>query len=474
MVHSLRFRLLLAFTVVILAAVGAVYFFVSQTTGGEIRLYGERSEQARFGRVGFELYRYYYQHGTWEGVQSDVEQWGSLYGRRIILTDASGIVVADSESELLGEQYHSDVPGRRLSPMRGGSTLGTLYISPELLPEFPLPPSQQGGISDVPYIGSEPPPGFPSPVSLSQTISRFLIWGALLAIAIALIFTFFLSRRISAPVNALALAARRLGQGDLSHRVHLKDKGEMGELAQAFNSMAGDLERAEKLQRDMVADVAHELRTPLSNIRGYLEAIRDQVIKPDAETIRSLDEEAALLSRLVDDLQELALAEAGELKLNRQPEDINEIIKKAAAAIQVQAQGKGISVVTDLPEGLPLCDIDFQRISQVLRNLLNNAVIHTPAGGIITITARQQADRVEVSVSDTGEGIPPGELSNIFERFYRVDKSRTRATGGIGLGLTIAKRLVEAHGGEIKVQSEVGKGSRFSFTIPVSEQSRSS
>ena len=469
MVHSLRFRLLLAFTIVILAAVGAVYFFVSQTTVGEIRLYGERSEQARFGRVGFELYRYYYQHGTWQGIQSDVEQWGSLYGRRIILTDASGIVVADSESELLGEQYHSDVPGRNLSSMREGDTLGIIYISPEIMPDFTMPPTSQRDISGVPYVGFETPPGFPSPLSLAQTIGRFLIWGALLAIAIALLFTIFLSRRISAPVNALALAARRLGRGDLSHRVQLKDKGEMGELAQAFNSMASDLERAEKLQRDMVADVAHELRTPLSNIRGYLEAIRDKVIKPDAETIRSLGEETALLSRLVDDLQELALAEAGELKLNRQPEDIAEVINKAAAAIQVQIQRKGISVVIDLPKGLPLGDIDFQRISQVLRNLLNNAVTHTPAGGSITIAARQQNNRLEVSISDTGEGIPAEELSNIFERFYRVDKSRTRATGGTGLGLTIAKRLVEAHGGEIKVQSEVGKGSCFSFTIPVSE-----
>jgi signal transduction histidine kinase len=318
------------------------------------------------------------------------------------------------------------------------------------------------------YISPEPSAGFPSPVSLSQAISRFLLWGALLAVAIALLSTFFLSRRISAPIKALALAARRLGQGDLSERVQLKDKGEMGELAQAFNSMASDLERAEKLQRNMVADVAHELRTPLSNIKGYLEAVRDGVIKPDAETIRSLDEEAALLSRLVDDLQELSLAEAGELKLNRQPEDIGEVINKAVAAIQVQAQGKGISLTTDLPAGLPLCDIDSHRIGQVLRNLLENAIAHTGNGSSIMVTAEKQDNRVKVSVTDTGEGIPAEDLPYIFERFYRVDKSRARATGGSGLGLTIARRLVEAHGGKIEAQSEVGKGSRFSFTVPVS------
>jgi signal transduction histidine kinase len=468
--HSLRFRLFIAFTVVIVAAIGAVYLFVHQAAVGEIQTYQERSEQARFSRVGLELYRYFYDHGTWEGIQPNVVEWSSLYDQRIIITDANGIVVADSENELLGEKYDPDMPGQHLSAMTGRVSLGVLYISSEAPAGLAASPTQ-GGMTSVPIAGPEPPSRFPSPMILAQTIGRFLIWGALLAIAIALLFTIFLSRRISAPVNALAHAAKRLGQGDLSHRVQLKDRGEMGELARAFNSMAGDLERAKNLQRNMVADVAHELRTPLSNIKGYLEAIRDKVIEPSDETIRSLDEEAILLSRLVEDLQELALVDAGELKLNRQPEKITEVIQQAAAAIQAQAQGKGISVVTDLPEGLPLCDIDFLRIGQVLRNLLSNALTHTPAGGVITVAARRQNDRVEVTVSDTGEGISRQELANIFERFYRVDKSRSRATGGSGLGLTIAKRLVEAHGGGIKVSSELGKGSSFSFTLPVVEQS---
>jgi two-component system sensor histidine kinase BaeS len=220
----------------------------------------------------------------------------------------------------------------------------------------------------------------------------------------------------------------------------------------------------------MVADVAHELRTPLSNIRGYLEAIRDGIKKPDADTIRSLEEEATLLSRLVDDLQELSLAESGELRLNCQTEDIVELIKQAIAMKQTQAAARGVLVSADVPGKLPLVSIDSLRIGQVLRNLLDNALAHTAKGGTITVTARQEGNRrVEVAVTDTGEGIPPEDLPHIFERFYRVDKSRTRATGGSGLGLTIAKRLVEAHGGNIEAQSELGKGSRFSFTVPVSE-----
>jgi len=305
--------------------------------------------------------------------------------------------------------------------------------------------------------------------SLSESINRFLLWGGLMAIAIAMVLTFVLSRRISAPIRSLTLAAKRLGQGDFSQRVEFHGKDEVGELARTFNSMADDLARAEELRRNLVADAAHELRTPVSNIQGYLEAIRDGLVKPDASTLRSLYEEVILLSRLINDLQELTLAEAGELQLVRQAEDIAEPIKSAVAAVQPQAKAKGISLTVDLTDKLPPCNIDAYRIGQVLRNLLDNAIAHTPEGGAITITAREKGNQVEVTVADTGEGIPPEDLPNIFERFYRVDKSRARATGGSGLGLTIAKRLVEAHGGKIWVQSELGKGSRFTFTVARAE-----
>jgi len=241
----------------------------------------------------------------------------------------------------------------------------------------------------------------------------------------------------------------------------------VGELAQSFNSMADDLERAERLRRNMVADVAHELRTPLSNLSGYLEAIRDGVVKPDTDTIRSLDEEASSLSRLVDDLQELSLADAGELKLTCHKEGASKLIKQVVAALQPKAAAKGLTVSVNLPDDLPPVNIDSHRIRQVLHNLLENAVAHTTQGDTITVTSWQQDNQLKVSVADTGAGIPAKDLPNIFERFYRVDKSRTRATGGTGLGLTIAKRLVEAHDGKIEVQSEPGKGSTFTFALPI-------
>jgi signal transduction histidine kinase len=446
MTGKLQFRLIMAFTAVILVTIGVVMFFVNQATQEEIRQFEERADQMRISRMEAELSRFYFVQRDWEGIQTFIEQWGNLYERRIVLTDTRGVVVADSQGELAGN-YNPASSGRPLSAFWQPGTIGTLYVTPKSSSEL----------------------GFESLQILFRTIGLYFLWGGLIAVAIALIITYFMSRRILAPVKALTQAAKRLGSGDFTQRVQVKDKSELAELADTFNSMANDLERAEQLRQNMVADIAHELRTPLSNIKGYLEATRDGVVKPDIDTLRKLDEEATLLSRLVDDLQELSLAEANELKLVYHPEDITDLIKQTVATTQAKAMAKEISISTELVDGLPPVNIDSHRIGQVLRNLLENAVTHTATGGAITVEARNQDDLVEVSVTDNGEGIPAEELPNIFERFYRVDKSRTRATGGSGLGLTIARRLVEAHGGELTVQSEPGKGSRFTFTIPLPE-----
>jgi signal transduction histidine kinase len=447
MFHSLRFRLLISFTLAILIAIGSTFFFVGLATRSEIQRYGDRVDQARTVRMQNELARFYFIYRDWSGIQLFVEQWGNLYQSRIIITNSLGVVVADSQGDLLGKTNKSTQPGVQIA-LPGQGTVGTLYITSRL-PEF----------------------GLDSLQTLFLVIGRFFIWGALVAIAIALVVTFFLSQRILSPVKALTKAARNLGQGDFSQRVASKDKSEVGELARAFDTMAENLQRNEQLRKNMVADVAHELRTPISNIRGYLEAVTDGVVKPDPDTISKLSEEASLLTRLVEDLQELSLAEAGTLKLVLNLENISGVISQTVTAIQVKAIAKGVTVTAGLPDQLPTVNMDAQRISQVLRNLLENAVTHTATGGRITVTAGlSENNTLEVSVSDTGEGIPASELPLIFERFYRVDKSRTRATGGSGLGLTIAKRLVEAHGGKITVQSEVGKGTRFTFTLPAVKQ----
>ncbi|MBI2849654.1 MAG: HAMP domain-containing protein [Chloroflexi bacterium] len=446
MIHSLRFRLLVAFTIAILLAIGSTFFFLSTAIRGEIRQFGERADQLRVARMETELARFYLRFRSWQGIQPAVEQWGNLYGQRIVLTDSRGVVVADSKGESVGEQSSPDPSGRPLSIPGLRGDIGTLYVTPR--------PSAELGIQSLGV--------------LFGAIGRFFFWGALVAGAIALLITLLLSQRILSPVRALTSAARRLGQGDFSQRAIIKDKGELGELGHAFDVMAENLQRNEQLRKNMVADIAHELRTPLSNIKGYLEAVSDGVIQPDADTVRKLNEEAALLARLVEDLQELSLAEAGTLKLVRRVENIAGVINQTVAMMQPKAAVKALSLVTELPDKLPSVNIDAQRISQVLRNLLENAIAYTPAEGKITVAVSLPDERaIEVTVADTGQGIPAGELPLIFERFYRVDKSRTRATGGSGLGLTIARRLVEAHGGQIKAESELGKGSRFSITLPV-------
>jgi len=428
-----------------LIALGSTFFFIGLATRGEIQRFQERGHQIHAARIEYILSRHYREQQGWGDIQPVIEQMESLRGQRIILTDILGRVIADSQGKLLGERYQANLPGKNVVFPERGDTVGTVYIN---LPS---------------------PADLTSPQRLIKPLSYFLLWGSVVAISIALLITFFLSRRILSPVLALTRAARHLGQGDFSQRVIIKDKSEVGELAGAFNAMAENLERNEQLQRNMIADIAHELRTPLSNLKGYLEAVRENVIKPDEKIIRSLDEEASLLSRLVSDLQELSLAEAGELKMNLQQQDITELINQTMFTLQTQAEEKGIALTSNIHDSLSAVNIDSQRISQVLRNLLENALAHTTKGDIIVISAKEANKWIEVSILDNGEGIPSEDLPNIFERFYRVDKSRTRATGNSGLGLTIARRLVEAHGGKINAQSKPGEGSRFYFTIPVAE-----
>jgi signal transduction histidine kinase len=469
--HSLNFRLMASFALVIIVIIGTVFFFTYQTTRGEISRIGERLQTAQDRRVETELARYYQFARTWDGVQPQIVQWSNLYNLRIILTDNAGMVIADSEGKLTGTRYISKEPGRPVvtfTPRFGGFlSTGQATTAPDQT-TAPMIGTGTAGILHIIHSDA-------ADINLASlqitynTIGRFFLWGSLLAVAIALLLTFILSRRIFAPVKALANATREFGKGDFSHRVDFKDRGEMGELSRSFNAMADDLERNERLRRNMVADVAHELRTPLSNLRGYLEAISDGLVKPDETSIRSLSEEVSSLSRLVDDLQELSLADAGELRLIFQPEDISRLIRETVTALQAKAAARSLKMSTRLPDTLPKVNIDGHRIKQVLYNLLDNAVAHTGPEGRITVTAWQEEDRVYISVADTGEGIPAEDLPLIFERFYRVDKSRTRSTGGTGLGLTIVKRLVEAHGGRIDVRSKPGQGATFTFSVPLSK-----
>ena len=443
--HSFRFRVLAALIIVIVVAVGVVAFLASRATTGEFQRYVERGGMMRHQRFEIFLAGYYTQNRSWSGVQSLIEQIGQITGERTILADREGRIVADSANKLIGQSVGQDWAEPVGFVVDRGVAVGIVYVNP-------LGPADD-----------------PQRAAFLASINRALLLAAGVAGLAAVLLTLGISRRILGPVGTLTAAARRMERGDLTQRVEVQSEDEIGELASAFNAMADGLTRLEELRRNMVSDVAHELRTPLSNIRGYLEALRDGVVEPKREIIDSLYEEAMLLNRLVDDLQELALAEAGQLRLERRPVAAADLINRAMEAARAQAGANGIALRADLPADLPLVNVDPQRIGQVLGNLLSNALTHTPPGGEIVVVTRPGESEVELTISDTGEGIPAEHLSYIFERFYRADRSRSRATGGTGLGLAIAKQLVEAHGGRIEVESEVGRGTLFTFTLPVAE-----
>jgi len=274
-----------------------------------------------------------------------------------------------------------------------------------------------------------------------------------------------LSRGISRPLADLTAATRAVASGDLSVRVPVRHHGEVRELAIAFNAMTEELAHANELRRNLTADVAHELRTPLSVVRGKLEGVLDGVYPSTPEHLSPILEEIKLLTRLVEDLHLLSLAEAGQLALEKRAMDMGALLRDAQVNFSPQAADRGVTLALDLPSDLPEVTADQRRIAQVLGNLVTNALRHTPQGGCVTLSAVMRERLVRVTIADTGTGIPPGDLPYIFERFWRGEKSRSRVGGGAGLGLAIAKQLVEMHGGTIGVESAPGKGSKFWFTL---------
>ena len=320
-------------------------------------------------------------------------------------------------------------------------------------------------------VGAGPPGRSPVPLEAGlepsgPSLNMLLVLSGLLATGVAVALTYFLSRRIVAPVESLAQVAQRVARRDFSARANVNSGGEVGELARRFNNMVGELARTEELRRNMVADLSHELRTPLTNIRGYIEGIADGVVAPSPEVLDLMQEETALLTRLIEDLQDIALAESGRLQLQVSDCDLGQLVNSAVQAFQQQAKAKGIALSAESPQPASIRG-DYRRLSQVVRNLLSNAIAYTPEGGRVIVTSSIEDGAGRIVVQDNGPGIPQEDLPHVFERFYRVDRSRSRNTGGAGLGLTIARRLVEAHGGAFSVQSGPESGTRFVIDLPL-------
>jgi signal transduction histidine kinase len=469
--NSLRTRLVLLTLIVAAVAVTTVGLLSQRLTLIEFQRFVTNTAEVRAERFAATFEAHYRERGSWEGIQPLVEQVGEAAGRQLVLVGPGRAVVAAHPRDLLQSELRL-TSDHSLSWERTESTEGQSRKRGYQLQGVPHvllrgPSGEQAGTLYHMHI----------PTNASDSGERVFVVGLnrvlLLAGAasglVALLAALLLSRRLLAPIESLTIAARRMGEGDLSQRVEVRTHDEIAELAGAFNSMAEGLARAERLRRNMVSDVAHELRTPLTNIRCQLETLQDGLARPTPELIDSLHEEAMLLNRLIDDLQDLALAEAGELSLEPRVVSVREETLRAAGALARRAADGDLHLSVEVPAELNVL-VDPDRFAQVLRNLLSNALTHTPPGGRIEIRARRTGTEIEIEVADTGRGISRDALPFIFDRFYREDSSRNRATGGAGLGLAIVKHLVAAHGGRVWAESEAGRGSTFHFTVPVASR----
>jgi signal transduction histidine kinase len=315
----------------------------------------------------------------------------------------------------------------------------------------------------VPHAaGWEPPHAGPPDGEIARRLLDFMALSAMVGLAGGVL----IARVVSAPVSAMARAARQIGQGDLSIAVPISGSQELRELAQTFNTMAADLRHAAQARQNLMGDIAHELRTPLAVLEGNLRAALDEVAPLDAAGIAHLYSQTRHLTRLVNDLRELALAESRALPLDRQPTDIAELITESVQALAPLAEESGVTLTSEVGV-LPLVSADSVRLRQVLFNLLTNALRHTPAGGAVAVSAMSDGTNLCLEVRDSGEGLSPDQLEVVFERFYRADSSRSRETGGSGLGLAIVKAICEAHGGRVQAGSAgKGRGSTFTVTLP--------
>ena len=522
---GLQLRLALGFIAILALATGAVSIFTGYAAQREVDGIQAGQDRARAQRIHRELARYYDHHRSWDGVQEIVERASLLSGREILVVDQQKRVVAYSRGAVADR--HPGRPERRHREHfgRAGDDFALITSGPNIVGAVSvhgwrrdadgaiLPATAAGaGADDAAAIPlGQPPDGEPPLTQFAEAVNNSLTLSGLAAGAVGVLLVLALSRRTLGSVGRLTAAARALGQGDLTQRVAVKGQDEIAELGHAFNTMADALEDAQRQRRSLVSDVAHELRTPLANIQGHIEAMQDGLLQPDAATLDTLHRQALYLSRLVSDLRLLAETESSDLQLIRQPESLPDIVARVAASFRPRAEAGGVSLTSATNSGddnngnsngnsdgdgqLPRLNIDRVRIEQVVGNLIDNAIRHTPAGGQVSISisrcpapdpsgngnsnsdsdgnakydgAGDQRAAIRVAVSDTGAGIPPAALPYVFDRLYRADPSRDRATGGAGLGLTIAKQLVEAHGGTIWAESAPGAGSRFGFDLPAS------
>ncbi len=455
--RSLWLKLTLSFVSLIVLVAILMGLLINSAVRGRFKAYLLTSYQAQAELIAPVLAEYYSINGGWEGVGSFINEFliprpvrrriglGLMMLRfRVIVADEQGIIIADSAGEMVGQKLSSAELSMGAPIIVDDKIVGVVLVA--WARQITL-----GGIEEA-FLAS-----------VRRSLLFVILGGCLLALALGALMAYQITR----PLRELRRAAADIAQGKLESRVKIQGRDEVAELARSFNEMARALQDQEEKRRQMLADIAHELRTPLSVMRGHLEALLDGLYPLDSAHLAPIYNETLLLQRLVEDLRVLSLAEAGKLPLEKAWFDVSELVKEIVELVGAGAHDKGLTLQSYIESPLTIY-ADRQRIGQVIHNILTNAINFTPSGGTVTIRARKTDSAVEISISDTGPGIPPEDLPHIFDRFWRKEPSRSRSTGGSGLGLSIAKELVEAHGGTIEVQSAMGKGTTFTVKIPAS------
>jgi len=479
---SLRVKLVLSFLAVTLGAILVLAFAVAIAVQSYF-ISAEREALQRQAAYEAQYIEYIYQRvgATWDNFVPAMSPRGEPM--LLVLVDSHGNPLFCSQPDFLLKDNCNDpvlkqalaqslqgqeVDGNIQVTTREGS-FNSLYVS--------IPLEYNGQIIGAMSLSSPQsyPPGF-----LEQVNQAIIIAGFIVALLVTL-FSLFLARSLTRPLESLTQAAEQMKQGKYTQRVEPpKTQDELGQLAQTFNAMAdtieadvNELRRQDQVRLDLLANIAHDLATPLTAIQGFSEAMADDMITDRAarqETAQRIAREVQRLRRLVADIQQMSSLETGHTLLDLAPLDMHTLVDETLAVIAPECEQMGIALDNEIPPGIPLVLADSDRITQVLLNLLDNARRHTPRGGKICVGAAPGEKSLSIWISDTGVGIDPEDLPHVFERFYRADRSRTGATGGSGLGLSIVRAIITAHNGRIKAESSPGRGTKITFTLPLAGQ----
>ena len=448
--RSITLKMVLAFLGIALVSIVLIVLLARWNTGTEFSRFvvdrrGEDLVQ--------NLADYYSTNGSWEGVGEmilsntpQVLEGGLPREPFFTLVDQNGLVISAGPGYHPGERMGQYDLQRGISIDVNGETVGTLVMG------------------RVPFQRN------PREEEFIQRTTRMLVYSAVGTSLIALLLGIFLSRTFTRPIRELTEATHAVADGELGKQVAVRSRDEMGELASSFNKMSTDLERSSNARKQMTADIAHELRTPLSLILGHADAVHDGVLPPTKENFEIIRDEAERLEHLVDDLRTLSLADAGELSIMLQEVSPHKLLNDIHAAYSHIASQKNVKIQLDVPSEIPMLKIDAGRMTQVLTNIFDNALRHTPEGGQIVLAAQTIDDNIQLSIEDSGPGIEGEDANRIFERFYRTDSARHRDAGGSGLGLAIAKSIVEMHRGQIWAESKPGQGLKIIIRFPASNE----